>query len=109
MNFWDKIRFWLIKKLGGYISPYNELPVKKLEFIPVSRPIHTLQCDLIIPRVEAENHPDILKNRVARELATELCKNKDLVYVRSEYDPYGFQYHYRVTLEVVEPKSHFDF
>ena len=91
-NLWDRIRRWLIRKLGGF----DELPQPVVEQKPIEihreeRTIVPISASVLIHRHEVDrSKPDeldqMVKEDLAKEIAHELVTSKAM-YVLSSYDP----------------------
>ena len=91
-NLWDRIRRWLIRKLGGF----DELPQpvveqkpievqrKELTIVPISASvmIHNFEADCMRP----DELEQMAKRQLAEEIAHELVSSKAM-YVLSDPDP----------------------
>ena len=109
-KFFDKIRRWLIKKLGGYVAP---LPSAPIEVKTYTRPIEKLCWECKIPMdgyygLESTDRVRILHEieRAAMKNLTEELFNKGFVNVQTssidEPDPFSNR-RIRYTILVARP------
>lgn len=75
----NKIKAWIIKKLGGYTTIPTALIVNEMPFVlhSVEKPLITLQGTFEIPRGRALNEEqlnDIIKRNICTSIAEEVYK-----------------------------------
>lgn len=105
-NLWDRIRRWLIRKLGGF----DELPQPVVEQKPIEvhreeRTIVPISASVLIHEFEADClRPDELermgKMMLAEEIAHELMSSKAM-YVLSGPDPQRYAVRFTGCVSVV--------
>lgn len=77
---WKKIKHWLIRKLGGYIAPTQELKVTHVEY-----PTIKYQSSVTLRAWEREHRPDIIKHELAEDI-TEAILNEMTIREDENYE-----------------------
>lgn len=97
---WAKFKRWLIRKLGGYITPCIKCNEYKNKLINIPRPVETKRCLYVMNNVNyvpMNTQIDIAKMRIADEFA-QLLNSEG--YIKYKYEDDGILCG---TLMVVKP------
>ena len=106
-KFFDKLRRWLIRRLGGYPDVF-QLPVVRLD----TRRIEKIEVETVMQRWQLalayrgiRSVREVAQEQIARAIADELIK-RELVILREDiYSPMRDAMTLRATLFVAEPNA----
>ena len=106
-KFFDKLRRWLIRRLGGYPDVF-QLPVVRLD----TRRIEKIEVETVMQRWQLalayrgiRSVREVAQEQIARAIADELIK-RELVILREDvYSPIRDAMTLRATLFVAEPNA----
>lgn len=106
-KFFDKLRRWLIRRLGGYDYPLQQqvvhLDTRRIEKIEVASVMQHWQLALAYRGVRSVT--EVAQGQTARAIADELIK-RELVILREDvYSPMRDAMTLRATLFVAEPNT----
>ena len=106
-KFFDRIRCWLIKKLGGYVAPPPSAPV---EVAVYRKDVATLVWECAIPpevygaERDGQLHMTHMIDRKAKEeLANKLFDNGFVLVQTMPFGPGNFNMRRRYTILVAKP------
>lgn len=101
---WDKFRWWLIRKLGGFDKINRPLTVQvyrpRVELLRVSCAITGLEADILSPEDLGHAVRVLLTDKMAKELT-----GNDLMRLSKEYDPVRQIYTYTGRMYVARPEE----
>lgn len=106
-KFFDKLRRWLIRRLGGYDYPLQQqvvhLDTRRIQKIEVASVMQHWQLALAYRGVRSVT--EVAQGQTARAIADELIK-RELVILREDvYSPMRDAMTLRATLFVAEPSA----
>lgn len=106
-KFFDKLRRWLIRRLGGcpgvFQPPVVHLDTRRIEKIEVASVMQHWQLALDYQGIRSVR--EVAQGRIARAIAQELIK-RELVILREDvYSPMRDAMTLRATLFVAEPSA----
>ena len=97
---WTKFKYWLIRKLGGYIAPCIKCNEYKRTLIEITRPVEMIRsqyCVDSIGHIDPQVSIELAKAHIFNDLMEGI---KDRNYIKYEYEDDGIL---RGTLMVVKP------
>ena len=100
---WIKLKHWLIKKLGGHVSP----PIApKIEY-HIERPVELyaeLEVDDRLLKQDKPGVENVIKQRLAKQI-TESLLERDLIDIVVTDDPMWFLKTYKARVRVYSTKG----
>lgn len=106
-KFFDKLRRWLIRRLGGYDYPLQQqvvhLDTRRIEKIEVASVMQRWQFALAYSGIMSVTK--VTQELIARDIAQELIKRKLVILREDVYSPMRDTVTLRATLFVAEPNA----
>ena len=106
-KFFDKLRRWLIRRLGGcpdvFQPPVVHLDTRRVEKIDVASVMQHWQLALAYRGVRSVT--EVAQGQIARAIAEELVKRELVILRESVYSPIRNTMTLRATLFVAEPNA----
>lgn len=106
-KFFDKLRRWLIRRLGGYDYPLQQqvvhLDTRRIEKIEVASVMQRWQFALAYSGIMSVTK--VTQELIARDIAQELIKRKLVILREDVYSPMRDAMTLRATLFVAEPSA----